>query len=366
MITFNKIWLRLGDHPYQTRGLRVLQVVIGLALLFRVFTEAPYASYFWGPNGITQGVREATVPVVPPSLTDIVFSTDQNAWLVLAVLTVSSLGLVFGIKTRLSTVGTCVGFALIQNRLPYLNDGGDNITQIMLIYMMFALPADASYTRGGLKVWFHNLAIVAIFLQLIILYATSGLAKVSGSKWDHGVAVYYISQVEWFSLPGVRHLLTNSVFVTFATYVPMLYQVFFPFAIFSRLKLPWLAVGILFHLGTVAFMGLVTFGTVMIGLELFLITDEEYVGLYAEAQQFRAHPPMLLSSMRSLATSFSFQVGKHPFDELKSNRKAIFAFRHAHQHPGRAKGSTNKNAVESGQESVTTITTKDEGCLQQD
>ena len=56
----------------------------------------------------------------------------------------------------------------------------------------------------------------------------------------------------------------------------MLYQVFFPFAIISRLKLPWLAVGVVFHLSIAFFMGLITFSLAMIGLELFLVTDDEY------------------------------------------------------------------------------------------
>lgn len=307
-------------------------------------------------------MREATVPVAPPSLTDLVFATDRNTLFVLAVLMASSLGLTWGVQLRLSIIGASGADALIQNRLPYLNDGGDNITQIVLIYMMFVLPAGARYTRGGLKVWFHNLAVVAIFVQLIILYATSGLAKVSGSKWEHGVAVYYISQVEWFSLPWVRHFLTNSVLVTFATYVPMLYQVFFPFAIFSRLKLPWIAIGVLFHLGTAAFMNLITFGTVMIGLELFLITNEEYCGLYTEVRRYWAHPPMLpLRAMHSVVTSFS---SSEPRASGIALLPTLSAFRYARQRSGTtrsgaAKESVSKNAAETDQKSVAMLKIED-------
>jgi predicted DCC family thiol-disulfide oxidoreductase YuxK len=64
--------------------------------------------------------------------------------------------------------------------------------------------------------------------------------------------------------------------VTFASYLPMMFLIFFPMALMTRLKLFWIAVGILFHVNIAITMGLVTFATVMIGLELFMITDAEY------------------------------------------------------------------------------------------
>ena len=47
-------------------------------------------------------------------------------------------------------------------------------------------------------------------------------------------------------------------------------------ALISRVRIPWLLAGVLFHLGVAFFMGLVTFSMIMIGLELFLISDSDY------------------------------------------------------------------------------------------
>jgi predicted DCC family thiol-disulfide oxidoreductase YuxK len=88
--------------------------------------------------------------------------------------------------------------------------------------------------------------------------------------------MYYISQVDWFSLSSMRGLFRNPVITTVSSYCPMFYQTLFPVAILSPLKLVWIAIGMMFHLGVMTYMGLISFSTVMMGLELFLITDAEY------------------------------------------------------------------------------------------
>jgi predicted DCC family thiol-disulfide oxidoreductase YuxK len=69
---------------------------------------------------------------------------------------------------------------------------------------------------------------------------------------------------------------------------------------FSRFKLLWLAMGISFHLGIGAFMGLVTFSSVMISLELFFITDGEHARFRG---WLRSLGPGLLAVYRPRATA---------------------------------------------------------------
>jgi hypothetical protein len=114
----------------------------------------------------------------------------------------------------------------------------------------------------------------------MVMYTASGYFKYIGPLWREGTAMYYITQVQQFTLPGANALFSVPLIVYVATYVSMLYQLMFPMAIISRFKLLWIAIGILFHLSIAVLTGLVTFSTVMIGLELFLISDQEYVKIY--------------------------------------------------------------------------------------
>ena len=270
-------WLAI--EPHQRRGARVLQLAIGLMLLFRVFTEGPFLKFLWGPRGVGSGSSRVILGSYIGGLLDRVFTTDFGTLIVVAGLGAGGLGLLLGVWTRSSTVLALLTFFMLEQRLPQLPDGGDNITRIVLAYMVFLLPPTASPKFGSFAVWLHNLAVLAIGIQICILYTISGLMKAYGDKWHHGIAMYYISQVEWFSHPAVRKIFKNPFVVTASTYMPMFYQLLFSMAILSQLKLPWLALGISFHLGVAWLMGLVTFSTVMIGLELFLITDSEYTDL---------------------------------------------------------------------------------------
>jgi hypothetical protein len=48
-------WEWMAVEPHQRIGVRILQVAIGLMLLFRVLTECPFYLYLWGPHGIGTG-----------------------------------------------------------------------------------------------------------------------------------------------------------------------------------------------------------------------------------------------------------------------------------------------------------------------
>lgn len=284
----NKTWSWLADEPHHRVGVRVLQIAVGAALLFRVLTELPFAAYLWGPHGIgLSGNPSYFGPSLGGQL-DVVFHSMAGTYAVLAAIALAALGLLSGRHTRAATMMALLASLMLERRLPEILDGGDNITRLTLTYMLFLLPAGARPMRRSLGVWVHNIAVVAIMTQLIVLYATSGLMKAAGERWHHGTALYVVSQVEWFSEPWVRNIFKNPFLTTMATYSTLLFQLWFPMAIFSRFKLVWLAAGIFFHVNIAVVMGLVTFSTVMIGLELFLITDEEFAWLQAAGQRLVA------------------------------------------------------------------------------
>jgi hypothetical protein len=98
--------------------------------------------------------------------------------------------------------------------------------------------------------------------------------------------MYYITQVQWFTLPGANELFTNPWLVTIVTYGTIIFEVMFPTAIISRIKIPWLVCGVLMHIGIAVIMGMIPFATIMSGLDLFLISDQEYVQIWQQGQLF--------------------------------------------------------------------------------
>ena len=276
MSALRAAWRWLGDEPHQRRGLRALQVALGAMLLFRCSTEGPFAIHLWGPHGLGRGSTAYALGPALGGVLDRAFTTEAGTVMVVVALAAGALGLTLGLLTRLATGLALLSLFLLESRLPELGDGGDNVARIVLMYLLFALPTQARAERGSLAVWLHNVAMLAVALQVVVLYSTAGFSKTFGERWQHGTATYYLSQVEWFSLPALRDLFKHPVVATLTSYGPPLYMVWFPIAILSPLKPWWIAIGILFHLSIAVGLGLVTFSTVMIGLLLFLVSDREY------------------------------------------------------------------------------------------
>jgi hypothetical protein len=280
-----QVWAWLADRPHQFGGIRLLQCALGLMLLIRVGTEAPFLGYLWGPHGLGWG---STRPVLGPTLgglVDQLFATDLGTLAVLVVLAASALGLVLGRLTQLSTALAFIAFTLLDQRLPELVDRGDTAARLALLYLLVVLPWGSTVPRGSLLVWVHNLGVAAIAIQAMLIYATAGLMKIGGPEWMEGTALYYISQVESLSSPAMRELVKQPFVTAAGTYFTVVYEVLFPIAMLTRLRRIWIGLGVAFHLAIAVSLGLVTFSTVMIGLDLFFLTDAECGGLFALVRQ---------------------------------------------------------------------------------
>ncbi len=274
----------LDGEPHHRQGIALFQRAIALALLVRIATEFRFAGFLWGPQSIApRHAFEREFGRALGARVDSWFSTIEGTHLVLAALALGALGLLLQRSTRVSVMVAWITFTVLGLRLPELNDGGDNVATLALLYMIAVLPAGATAAAGSLRAWLHNLAVLAIILQVCIVYFVAGFMKIHGESWHNGTALFLISQVEWFSSPSTREAFTHPVIVTAGAYSTMLFQVWFPIALFSRFKLAFVAVAMGFHAGIAIAMGLVTFSIVMAGADLAVIDDEEYAALRRRA-----------------------------------------------------------------------------------
>jgi hypothetical protein len=276
METLRAAWAWLSDAPRHRTGIRALQIAVGLLFWFRAATEFRSAGYLWGPHGVTAGQVHAIAGHRLGGFPDWAFRTELGTNLAVLSMGLAGAALVFGLATRSATAWLLLGALVFEARFSELLDGGDNVTRIVLVYMLLLLPARSNPPRGSLRVFFHNLGVVAIAAQLCVVYMTAGFMKATGARWSQGTALYLVSQVDWFSLPSSRGMFKIPLVATLSAYVTIFFQLWFPIAMFSRLRLLWVVIGIGMHLGIAVMMGLIPFSTVMIGLELVLVGDETY------------------------------------------------------------------------------------------
>jgi len=156
----------------------------------------------------------------------------------------------------------------LNNRVYPALTGGDNLLNQFLFFNCF-LSVNFQITpnwRGQLKICLHNLAVIAIIVQICLLYLLSALAKLNDQEWLSGKALITVTQIKHFSMFSF-HSYNRSLdpLLIFLNYAVLFYQLLFPALIWIRkIKRPLLIFGILMHLYIAFVMGLLGFGFIMI------------------------------------------------------------------------------------------------------
>jgi hypothetical protein len=278
-------------HPHTVR---LFRRALYVWCLLNTVLLAPSASQFWAPGNL--------IPAQP---------VPRGVTAVLYLLGIPSIGrfypLVVAGQIVLLLIGlTCVWprtIALLiyvvtmnlNNRAWVVLDGGDNLIQLMLFYMIFMDPSlpDGS-RREGVFAYASNAMTNAAFLmarlQVVAVYVVAGLGKVSGSLWQNGTALYYTLSVDDFSTPAVRSIVAHYPFVSvIGSYVTLGYQLAFPWLIWNRRARPWLmSLGTFIHLQISLVMGLFSFGLAVMTSYVVFFTDSRSAFVLARAASLRS------------------------------------------------------------------------------
>lgn len=159
----------------------------------------------------------------------------------------------------------------LGNRAGVIQDGGNNISELIIFYLMFvnasgaALPMNQSPLLRRVAVTASNCAMMMIKMQLVLLYLSVSAFKLNGDLWQSGMSLYYILQAEHYSHPLLLQLVTSFPVVSIVgTYITLVFQWCFPFLVwFKQTKIPLIGIGVCLHLGIAFGMGLLMFGIVM-------------------------------------------------------------------------------------------------------
>jgi antimicrobial peptide system SdpB family protein len=269
-------------------GAALTRILLGAWALYYYALHLPVRHLLWGPDGwwpfdrfvASQPFLSAWVLSPSPVYAEALYAAS------IAVAAAYTLGW----QTRVAGVLHWLAIWSLQERNPFIGDGGDNIMRIALFFLALAdtgarLSLDARRQPRSRPPWArqvaaaaHNIGILLVLAQLALLYASTGLYKATGELWQNGTALYYILRVDEFSSPGLAAAVyRNPYLVVGGTYGTVLFEVMFPAALFN----PWtrgavMVAGVLFHLGIAVLMGLVTFAWSMLSLYPLLLTDGQY------------------------------------------------------------------------------------------
>lgn len=295
------------DEKRATYGASVARIVMGLTIVAFVLANAGVVRYHWGDaSGWADPVRATSNWGWP---FDIVFSHTEPVGVFLLfywLLGLAGLALAAGCYPRIAAIVALFLYVSLVEGNPLAVDQTDNATRIILFFFCFTdmsqhWSVDAwRRSRPGHKRWrdrmpvlerldwlptiLHNFALIAVALQLFVIYTVAGLSKVQGVSWQNGTALWYPLNVYRFEpWPALSHLLGgNALIVMVGTYVAVFAQLFFALLLLARWtrRIALLAV-LALHGGIAIFLGLPLFSAAMLAADTIFVSSTTYAWLEA-------------------------------------------------------------------------------------
>lgn len=186
--------------------------------------------------------------------------------LFLGLVIIMALYILFSKKTfRLASFILWICVVNIINNTYCATTAGEMLFQHLLFFCVFLSDgtSKANLFWNEVDAAFHNSGMIAMRLQVCLVYFYAALAKLFDQEWLNGDAVNMTLAVHDYSLPALYGGLGSSG-KTLA-YLVLAYQLFFPVLVwFKRIKKWYLLIGILQHLFIAFVIGLPSFGLIMI------------------------------------------------------------------------------------------------------
>lgn len=302
MNTLNRAIAWVADTKHSTYGLAVSRMILGAIVATQLMVNWPDRHYTWGDGASwTDPVRQASNW---PSFLSLFMQVQGLGFDAIYVLTIlAGLALAGGFCTRASAMVTLFLWMSLYVANPFVGSGGDAMLRMVLLYLCFTdagrrWSADAwlrgrrGQVRPLMPAWFsttlHNLALVLIVHQVLVVYVGSALWKVQSELWTNGTAVYFPLQTEayspWRDLIGP--ITAWSPAVAAATWTAIVIQLFFPVLLLYRPTRFLSLVAITgMHLAIGVFMGIMFFSLVMIAIDMLLVSDRTWAQALAALRQ---------------------------------------------------------------------------------
>ncbi|ATL65979.1 HTTM domain-containing protein [Nocardia terpenica] len=299
MITTGRHLLdRLATHRYHLYGSALVRIGIGTTILYICLANYAARHLFWGADNpwspdLFRADTSRPIGLYTLASSGVWFEVLFHGQILLTLL------YIVGYRGRIVAPLFCIAtFALLQRNSLILS-GGENLFMAITPFLAvldgtrrLSLDRVIARRRGPRRVLrdsplvvlgtvAHNAAVLAIAVQVCIVYFMAGMYKVAGPLWRSGEAVYYIMGVPLFGSSGVHAFLADHLLILSAvTYFTVVLQVGFPVLVLVRRTRPFvIAAAIAFHVGIAVVMALPQFALIMISAELIFCDDKHYRAL---------------------------------------------------------------------------------------
>lgn len=303
-------------RPQYYLPLSLFRVVFASFLIVKFLVLAPGIPDLYGETGFVQWEITEILGGSPWHMALFktwVFDSRLIVWGAYTLFLLAAFGLLLGFKTPWMALLCCVLHKLFINTSFQFSYGVDIFSQTYLFFLIFipsnkqfALDAPKGSSRGeGLKQrsWKAGFALRVMQLQLSFMYCSSGIEKARGAQWWNGEAMWRALNMPQFSQFDLLFLYQYPWLLAFMGWSTLVLEMLYPVFMFWRKTRYWGLAGIVgMHLGIIVFMGLYSFGTLMIILNLAAWARFN-VGRVSNPSNVVSNPSKVISSLPFLFTA---------------------------------------------------------------
>ncbi len=297
-------WDQFWFTPARPHTLCVIRILTGAMMFYTHLVWAYGSSEFmaedaWIPASVA---RETALPYAWSHLfyvesPTVLMLLHVGALVVFLLLTLGVFSRVMAVAAWLLTVAYC-------HRMQGALFGLDQINAMLGMYLMLG-PCGAVYsfdrwwkTRGSeapaevQPSVAANIAIRLIQVHLCVIYLFSGIGKTKGSMWWDGSAVWFsVANYEYQSL-DMTWIVSAPWLIALLSHLTLFWELFYCALIWPRRTRPiMLAIAVGVHGGIMLFLGMITFGGVMLIANLAFVSPEVFGWLESKLRRGSASPP---------------------------------------------------------------------------
>ncbi|MDA7803911.1 hypothetical protein N8987_04980 [Crocinitomix sp.] len=286
-----KHWPEIFTQPFQHwNKLMFFKKMLYIFLILNTLSLLPIANEIFGYNGIvgSTGWYTGTPWYLQGSRGLInILSHPYNIsrpWISYVFIIGQLVALGFGLFNRFPKLAAVLVYFFtvnLFNKGYLMFTGGEILINLMLFYLIFIQRSDKNRDDNPefseVQNVLNNTFYWIILIQVCVLYFFSNFFKLLDPIWRNGEALMYVSRIDAYSSASMRFLFAdNPVISMVGTYIVLLYQGLFPILVwFKRIKIPFLTVGVILHLGIAFGMGIFTFGIIMILVYIPFLSDSQ-------------------------------------------------------------------------------------------
>jgi hypothetical protein len=291
-------WNRFWFAPSDAATLAVIRILAGAMLLYTHAVWTIDLLAFFGPQSWVTVEAAQFFHRGSGMMTGELYGGDSFAWSIFfwartpaAVWAVHLAGLVvfacltLGFLTRIMAILAWVLAVSYVQRTPGALFGLDQINTMLAMYLMVG-PSGASYS---LDAWLRRRRTAAlpdtapldtsatvatrlIQLHMCVIYMFAGIGKLVGPAWWMGTGIWGgVSNYEYQSLDATWLAWWPMLSATMS-HVTVYWEIYYPVLIWPKKTRPiMLLIAIPLHLGIALFMGMITFGVIMLVANLAFI-----------------------------------------------------------------------------------------------